>query len=268
MNDKVKLSIPIVCVSLLSAAGARMSLNENLLELKKDFPGRDYELYYFDAINGKELSPSMEYLLMTWISGSKQSERSLTAPEVGCMLSHLIVWSKFLLGEYGDSNHLIILEDDVSTTQKFVDGMLQIEKHPPDFAFLASFPDGNNRKIVATQGDGVAALMLGPRYNYTRTCAYLVSKKSARSLLIRQINSPYIADNWEHLLDDNSQFLYPIFQHPQVDLSNSTIELERRASGQPKAPRWTRYKRRLTVIKLRFFVFFNGSKYKKLSDFL
>lgn len=268
MRNKKNYILPIVCVSLKSSVARRTILDENLAGFSNNFPNEGNMPVYFDAINGKELSPSIASLLKTWVSGSKQNERPLTLTEIGCMLSHLIVWSKFLTGEYGDTDHLIILEDDVSPTEIFVEGMLQIAKSPPDFAFLSAFPGGNNKKITATQGDGVAISMFGPRYHYTRTCAYILSKHVARRFLSRQINSPYVADNWEYLLEANYQILYPIFKHPEAEKIQSSIELERSCINQPKAHRWIRLKRKFIVFKLKTYILFHKEKYKKLSDIL
>jgi glycosyl transferase family 25 len=80
--------------------------------IKKHFKEHDISFNIFEAVNGLDLD--LEKLRAE--KTLKDKERPLTKGEIGCYLSHIEIWKKFLSS---DKKYCLIFEDDVQLCENF-----------------------------------------------------------------------------------------------------------------------------------------------------
>lgn len=128
------------------------------------------------ALTDKDMSSCYDSL-----NNKKYYHRSLTKGEVGCYLSHRLVWEKIA---YQNINVALVLEDDVVIDKNIhkVLALAQTLKHWD----IIKLSDNRNNAVVETK-----ELQNGFKLvNYSKipSCAngYLISKQGASKLLARQ----------------------------------------------------------------------------------
>lgn len=259
------MSVNILCVSLLGSSERRELIDKQISERAAILARHHVTFRYFDATLGNMLDAESKFLINKVIYTSKSAFRRLGDGEIGCLLSHLRLWS-FICKNFNEDEIFIIIEDDVVFSNENLDDILAyINNVRPSFAFLAPFPFSHNKKLIVAR-DYPAIDLYGPRYLYTRTCAYLCSIERARELIDRALLAPFVADNWEWLLTQDRCILMDMFRHPEFN--RSLIEMDRYCVKNQKASIRIRYSRRLKTYMMRALIFLVPHKFEYLDKVL
>jgi len=111
------------------------------------------------------------------VSHSPTSHTQLTRPAIGCFLSHLTIWKRFL---EGSNERLVILEDDAvpSPTYTALRAQELLASIPPeaDLVLLGC-------TIMAGLAEKTASERLSRVYYFNGTYAYLITRKGCSNLL-------------------------------------------------------------------------------------
>ena len=144
------------------------------------------------AVDGLTLSqPVLASLLLDPAAVERPLENYLqmTRPAVGCFLSHLVIWKRFLLS---GAARILILEDDA----------VPARATPPDLArtLLTAMPaDTDILLLGCTIMDGLAEPTGDPRftrvYYYNGTYGYILTRKGCLNLLPRLLPITTHIDN-------------------------------------------------------------------------
>ena len=163
------MQLPVYVVSLKNALARRSYLEEMMAK---------YNVSYqvVDAVYGKELEDDYKHTI--------NPQRNLKDSEIGCFLSHLECYEKFLETE---EDYAVILEDDSLITdqfQKFINA--KINKDAFDFLFLLSDDQGADGFVYQVEGSNfniddfsIYSLTSAP---YS-TNAYVISRNAALVML-------------------------------------------------------------------------------------
>lgn len=179
-----------------------------------------------DAVDGSKLSAKtyFSYLSNYYL----RTKKIITPSETGCALSHKKALEKFLLS---NARHAIILEDDVIGSDKSLgEAKSMISKIPDNGVLLLGCQEGlrSTRWHYGKRLQGMKIYRLckfSYKYFY-RSCAYIVTKKSAQ-VILDSLNHGALADEWAYLLnEDINMYFVKLFEHP-FDLEDSSIESER-----------------------------------------
>lgn len=256
--------VPLVCVSLPDSGERRERMRAVIASRAAELRGAGVEFSFHDAVKGKQLPSDVMALLARVVSLSPQAPRALGPAEIGCLLSHLLVWVRMTDGDLAGHERVIVVEDDVDfAAGGAMDALGLALREAHGFAFLGGFPRYNAGKIIGHR-DGAVFRMQGPRYLYTRTCAYFLDRDAASRLLERALRAPYVADNWEYLLERSDISYYPVFDHPED--GPSLIESERGVSTHIKAPRPTRIFRKFDRLRAQLRCLLSGRQAERLSS--
>ncbi|WP_435950482.1 glycosyltransferase family 25 protein [Psychrobacter sp. DM8] len=222
-----------------------------IVSLKKDMEKRrtisnalnkyDIKFRFVNAIYGKELSDSILDLYREK-STAAIVERGFpaTAGEIGCSLSHLLVYQDML-----DSNirWTCVLEDDVILDKRFKDFITTfsgIELNPNILYLLGGQTDFNKKMIV--KSFKYVTTIGGQKFYKTiksnpfihGSCCYLISLDLAKSIIELSKNNFIVADDWEFLVNLNiidKIFLSDFVDHPS-DFASSSIQKEREVASK------------------------------------
>lgn len=152
----------------------------------------------------------------------------MTPSELGCTLSHAKALETFLKST---ATHALIFEDDVIGSDELVDQAKSLTNKIPDNGVLLLGCQDGLRSVRCQYGkrlpDTYMYKVCKFSYKYVyRSCAYIVTRKSAQSILSR-LNQPALADEWAYLLENNmDMYFVKLFSHP-AELIDSAIESER-----------------------------------------
>lgn len=211
-----------IAISIDQAGRGREFLNRNSL-VDADF--------VFVGVDGRRM-PAIDYFRMAVSNRTKP----MTPAEVGCALSHMEAYQRFL--ESPESS-LLVLEDDVVLhapidSFSFIDET--IKKQPKDVPIILHLGGqdglrgmGKLRGKRFDQHSGVWQLDFATTRWLWRTCGYVINRAMASLLLEQQKRYLRNADSWHEFIrgQEGLVLYYPIVQHP-LDLSTSSIEAERR----------------------------------------
>ncbi|WP_436862243.1 glycosyltransferase family 25 protein [Acinetobacter haemolyticus] len=207
-----------------------ISMKEDVLrrsELERRFPIMYKEMYRIDAINGKSLS-AKEYFFYAQ-KYLKSNKKMITPSELGCTLSHIKALQNFLTT---DEDYCLILEDDViGCDQDIILLENLVNTLPENSLMLCGGQEGLSfDKYILGKNIGNNIFSI-PRFStkfLSRTCCYIVDKRTAKKILISHDDNLKVADHWHDIFKNNNiNFLFfNLFKHP-VDLKNSHIECER-----------------------------------------
>ena len=237
-------------------------LQKNILDIQIDFD-------FFDAVYGKKLPA--EYLsfidLRRQFSGL--CDHALGPSEIGCFLSHMILWQRHAQGDYAQYDRIIIIEDDVIFNFNQIHEKLisLIETHP-SFAFLGGHSQPSRRRIRGyTSQDQLYFNMSGPKDLYTATFAYSLTREQARIFVEKQIKRLTYIDDWKYLLQKhNTVPFYFCFEHD--DEIPSSIASDRQ-NFMKKPNRFKKnYRKIRNDLVSRIISFFLFKKIIRLSAFI
>lgn len=208
--------ILILCVSLKDSETRRETIKSQIKHLEKNILDIQIDFDFFDAVYGKKLPA--EYLafidLRRQFSGL--CDHALGPSEIGCFLSHMILWQRHAQGSYVQYDRIIIIEDDVIFNFNQIHEKLisLIETNPP-FAFLGGHSQPSRRRIRGyTSQDQLYFNMSGPKDLYTATFAYSLTREQAHLFVEKQIKHLTYIDDWKYLLQEqNTVPFYFCFEH-------------------------------------------------------
>lgn len=208
--------ILILCVSLKESKTRQDNISQQIQALTRAISDIQIDFQFFDAIYGKKLAP--EYLTFLNISRefAGKCEHELGASELGCFLSHMIIWQRMAQGDYKNYDRVIIIEDDVLFNFEQINQKLHsLLDTNPAFAFLGGHSQPSRRRIRGyTSLDQLYFNMTGPKDLYTATFAYSLTAAKAHEFVRKQIKSLTYIDDWKYLLaGDISTPFYYCFEH-------------------------------------------------------
>ncbi|QNX05944.1 glycosyltransferase family 25 protein [Acinetobacter seifertii] len=208
--------ILILCVSLQGSNERQEKIKQQHKNLQSIIHDIQIDFQFFDAIYGKKLP--QEYL--TFLNLSRQfsglCDHELGPSELGCWLSHMIIWQRLAQGDYQAYDRVIIIEDDVIFQTKHIQQKLHsLLQTNPSFAFLGGHSEPSRRRIRGyTSNDELYFNMTGPKDLYTATYAYSLTAETAKNFVSKQIHKLTYIDDWKYLLaGDVSTPFYYCFEH-------------------------------------------------------
>jgi len=208
--------ILILCVSLKDSETRRETIKSQIRHLQKNILDIQIDFDFFDAVYGKKLPA--EYLsfidLRRQFSGL--CDHALGPSEIGCFLSHMILWQRHAQGDYAQYDRIIIIEDDVIFNfNQIHEKLLSLIETHPSFAFLGGHSQPSRRRIRGyTSQDQLYFNMSGPKDLYTATFAYSLTREQARIFVEKQIKRLTYIDDWKYLLQKhNTVPFYFCFEH-------------------------------------------------------
>lgn len=208
--------ILILCVSLADSETRRDNISQQIQALTHAVSDIQIDFQFFDAIYGKKLAP--EYLTFLNISRefAGKCEHELGASELGCFLSHMIIWQRIAQGDYKNYDRVIIIEDDVLFNFEQINQKLHsfLDTNPA-FVFLGGHSQPSRRRIRGyTSLDHLYFNMTGPKDLYTATFAYSLTAEKAHEFVRKQIKSLTFIDDWKYLLAGSVSIpFYYCFEH-------------------------------------------------------
>jgi len=177
------------------------SRQERRDEMEKTLRGLDYEVV--DAINGQRLK--VRKLIQDGLLNKEYYDPNgvLTRNIIGCSLSHIKVWKKFLKSGL---DTCLILEDDIFLTREVVRNPMDSEFGKPRFEFQTILDDINSldewdivflgKKVLEVSGKKVTENLVIPEFGVTRygAHAYVINKNSVKKLLDTYVPISYAVD--------------------------------------------------------------------------
>ena len=170
-------------------------------KMKKTLQGLDYEIV--DAIDGQKLK--VRKLIKDGLLNTEYYDPSgvLTRNIIGCSLSHIKVWKKFLKSGL---DTCLILEDDIFLTREIVRHTADPEFGKPRIEFQILLDEINSldewdviflgKKIQEVPGKKVTENLVIPEFGVSRygAHAYVINKNSVKKLLKNYIPISYAVD--------------------------------------------------------------------------
>lgn len=261
--------ILILCISLKESKARQDNISQQIQALTRAVSDIQIDFQFFDAIYGKKLAP--EYLTFLNISRefAGKCEHELGASELGCFLSHMIIWQRLAQGDYKNYDRVIIIEDDVLFNFEQINQKLHsLLDTNPAFAFLGGHSQPSRRRIRGyTSLDQLYFNMTGPKDLYTATFAYSLTAEKAHEFVRKQIKSLTFIDDWKYLLaGDISTPFYYCFEHDD-EMQSSIAEDRKNFMKKPNRFKKNYRKIRNDVIS-RIISLFLFKKIIRLSGFI
>jgi len=185
----------------------------------------------FSAVDGATLAEETLRALVhrdCVLSGAPTSHTQLTRPAIGCFLSHLTIWKRFLEGE---ADRLVILEDDAVPSPQYspaaVEQILAAVPADADLVLLGC-------TIMAGLAEATENASLCRVYYFNGTYAYLITRKGCAKLCKQLLP---LRAHIDHQISDAllknraSLFAYavrpPLFEHDFSSWSDAYVPIAR-----------------------------------------
>ena len=249
-----------------------------LISLQKDVERREciqqnFSNYYekmklIDTVYGSTLS--QEFVINATRGYFNKYHKQMSSGELGCTLSHIKALENFVAS---DSNLGLILEDDVIGNDSDIEKIKNLSIPMDDNIIVICGGQQYSGKAKYLLGKNVPEydeLMLIPKPLYSnliRTCSYLVTKKSAQTILNSHKKFINVADFWGDILfeADTKVYYINLFQHPDPNFCDSNLNHERGSKPHNKGRKVffsigkeiTRIYRRLEVLSYRLLGYVN-----------
>lgn len=206
-------------VSLDGATGRRA-------ELATRFPQFYENFELVSAVSGNELGAG--HYFRVFIKNYLSTGQILSPAEIGCTLSHIEVYKRFL--ETSEPRALV-LEDDVIGSDSDI---RHIEKAASTIPELSIFFCGGQDGLVSRKWL-LGKTYRGPVYKLHRicinqvwrTCCYVIDRPLAEHLLEKHRQYLHRTDKWFKLIPNKASIFYSDFLKHPLDKANSVIEKER-----------------------------------------
>ncbi|MDM1269001.1 glycosyltransferase family 25 protein [Acinetobacter indicus] len=207
-----------------------------LISLEKDYERRrlitsSFPIYrknfnWIKAIDGRELLAKEFFIYAN--KYFKKNNKLITPSEVGCALSHIEAYRKFLKT---DEEYCLIFEDDIIGNDNDIvqiEKIMQLEK--PNglvlFGGQEGLPNDYWKYILAKKTNKLYLISDFSKKFLIRAHCYLVNRDTAKKLIESHKQEFHVADHWGELLKGINMYYIDLIKHPE-DLSNSNIEQER-----------------------------------------
>lgn len=195
-------------------------------KMKLNFPTYWENFNWIDAIDGRELLAKDFFIYVN--KYFKKNNKLITPSEVGCTLSHIEAYRKFLKT---DEEYCLILEDDVIGNDNNImqiENIIQSEK--PNglvlFGGQEGLPNDYWKYILAKKTNSLYLISAFSKQFLIRAHCYLINRDTAKKLIESHMQEFHVADHWGELLKEINMYYIDLIKHPE-DLSNSNIEQER-----------------------------------------
>jgi len=143
--------------------------------------------FFFDAVNGQDIHPQELSIIYSRNEAIKSIGRELSLNEIGCALSHKLIYQK-IINE--NIQYSLILEDDVFFGKDLISILEKINEFPDDLelALLGHHPEGSRNE--PTQKSYWGSQKINSKHSLARltelgcgTYGYLISNTGANKLL-------------------------------------------------------------------------------------
>lgn len=239
-------------------------MKANIISLEKDTHRRTrlkellkqtgYEYEIFCAIDKKSSQTAMKDL------GTNEVSHNLTPGEIGCALSHLSLY------ENPSSDHIMILEDDVTPTSinpfsedlspPLNDGEVLLLGITTKREWLGYRRKEKRLGIDCMQLDAPSIPML------RGACAYVINKNTARAISALQKRKLSVADAWANFYKNRAVTRFLLaehFEHPVASHEQSNLEEERQQFA-PNRSTARKIIKKLTFNALKIYRTMTGGK--------
>jgi len=177
------------------------SRQERRDKMEKTLRGLDYEIV--DAIDGQKLK--VRKLIKDGLLNTEYYDPNgvLTRNIIGCSLSHIKAWKKFLKSGL---DTCLILEDDIFLTREIVRNQMDPEFGNPRIEFQTLLDEINSlndwdvvflgKKTQEVPGEKVTENLVIPKFGVSRygAHAYVINKNSVKKLLDKYVPISYAVD--------------------------------------------------------------------------
>lgn len=186
-EEDVPKRCPFYCINMESAYKRRKHIHNafvNNMGLNVEFiPGVDTRGKQWEKYKRFLTNDGLSRLQIAIQKNRRLRHHELTPGAVGCFLSHVACWKKFLGTNPKDNDMVFILEDDSQPHPEFLDVLDSVLQSPPPDADLILFSYisfGNKTKVK--YGNMEYELLRRPSRFYLLN-AYMISGKGARKTL-------------------------------------------------------------------------------------
>ena len=166
------MQTPIVVINMDKSADRLKKISANLSDLNLKFNR-------FSAINGKTLANDEIVESTTFMARTLLCCKSV----IGCSLSHTTLWKNFLRNDYGASDILCVMEDDIQISQEFSQFINEITSIQKNTGFQMLSLNGNGIYNVGTPLEvGKYKFIKNPVFPLSAAC-YFITRSGATKIL-------------------------------------------------------------------------------------
>jgi glycosyl transferase family 25 len=240
---------PIYVISLARATERRARCRAAMEQL-----GLGFE--FFDAVEGARLTGDEIARVYDGTRNQRVYKHPLTAPEMGCTLSHVALWRRIAAGEAGGA---FILEDDFEAVPELAELMRAISAGIQENCMTKLFARRPSRGVeIGALGSGYKLVM--PRHVPGQTVGYAVDRVAAGKLAARALPMARPIDmEIKHWWQFDVPVLVvepsPLSVSPQTGSGIEAARLKEKQSGLKRVWRNLRYQ-----AAYNFGVWRNGSR--------
>ncbi len=166
----------VYIISLPSRKDRRIKLKTQLKQINLNnvewFDGIDGQNIPQDLINKYDIKPLKEFI-------DPSSGRAITKGEMGCAISHYLLWEK-ALSEINDNQNILILEDDIIFHSNFDQECINLENSLKDQDWDMCYI--SRKKISTKQEEKVGPNLVRALYSYW-TSGILYNKRGLEKLV-------------------------------------------------------------------------------------
>lgn len=252
--------IPIFIINLKNSTDRRHYL-ENI------FNNSQYEVSFFDAVNGKEISDEEISSKINMKKFFYNHKRNLTKGEMGCALSHRAVYQKMVDEKISKA---IILEDDVKPNTNFsyiYNFLCNLEKKNYIIKLDLSVKENLPYSIFGKFGKMKynSCVCKKPVYSVWDARAYYIDIVAANNILKHFPKIVTFADNWDLLAKKSKLRLCYPQSFDDIDILPSTLAKDRLlySNELEKEPR----KKNICIRCIEHFFYIIKKIYKTVSPF-
>lgn len=202
MNNIIVLIMPATFIINMSS---KVDRKKHMLKQIRNL-SNDFKVEFFEAIDGNNENELSKYKFKTAQWFDPFNKKPLTKGEIGCALSHYILWEKIVNEKI---EHAIIFEDDILIPDDFVKRYNSLLTELPEEYDLVYF----NRKRMNNNEVKKSDNIFIAKYSYW-TCAYQISYHGAKRLLrSNYINNIIPVDEFLPIMYDKH---YPHEEYKQL----------------------------------------------------
>jgi GR25 family glycosyltransferase involved in LPS biosynthesis len=214
--------LPVVIINMEKSTDRLEKITENMNDIGLKFTR-------FNAINGNQLTDQEVNDNTTFMCRNLLCSRSV----IGCALSHITVWKNFLDNQYGTSDILCVMEDDISISGDFPEFLNDIPSIRESLDFdMMRINCGTGNMTGEKINMGKYKFIKNPVIPLSLACYIITRKGAQKALEILGESVPYIIDfslgvgmlfnNMSYLILVNPELVTLSLANPSTINSNGT----------------------------------------------